>query len=209
MRDGEVRDLEEIFDKIDRRRTGSVSRREFERVIEEDLRLDVSSRELEDLVDKFDTDGDGRIDHREFIRFCTEKARYRPGRGGRVSDIGSSPRGRSSGIPLKDLAKKLVRALEDEMRNGSARDMYEVFELLDRRGEGFIRVSDFERAIETDLRFRATRDEVDALVERFDRNRDGRVDYREFVRFCEDNGGYRRPPARNSAHSGRVPEAGP
>ena len=60
---------------------GSISKRAFERVVEEDLRLNVRPRVLRALVTKFDRNDDGRIYIQDFIEFCTRHAKYeRPSR---------------------------------------------------------------------------------------------------------------------------------
>ena len=211
VRTGEAHNLEEIFDALDTRKLGSISSRAFEGVILDELQVrPPSDRALREIMQEFDVDGDGRISIREFIDFCTKRGGYEGpiGRSGGYSRDkenvrGSSSRSSSLRGDLAVVAERLADALADQVSRRGARSLRDVFEDLDRSDRGFIELRDFERALENDLRLRIDRKDLNSLVRRFDTNRDGKIEYREFERFCEDHCGYRERAVRRSSRDDR------
>ena len=56
----------------------------------------------------------------------------------------------------------------------------DTFQTLDKSGDGYITSDEFQEVLRMSG-FRASRSDLQALMERYDRNRDGRVSYSEFV----------------------------
>ena len=169
-----------------------------------------SDRVMRRIIEEFDVNGDGRISIREFIDFCSKRGGYeRPRRRGRgvgrdkENDRSYSSRSSFQKSDLADVAERLADALADQVGRRGARSLRDVFRDLDRSDRGFIEVRDFERALEDDLRLRIDRKDLAFIVRRFDRIRVGRILYREFDRFCEENCGYRGKAALRSSMDGR------
>ena len=187
VRRGEARDLEEIFEALDRQRVGSISVRKFEDALQEDMKLNVSSRVMRALSDKFDRNGDGRIYPRDFIDFCTEKAKYERPRGrGRGSSSSSNSRSDLRGSRSSSLPRDMEADLEDAFREGRGRDLKRAFEREDRDRRETVDVRTFERILEEELRLRPTSKDVDRALEAL--NRGGKIDYVKFLDLCRDLG---------------------
>ena len=70
--------LKQVFEEIDDNDSGSLSKRELGKALEQ-LRVDVTSREIDLLFDRFDEDNSGELDYKEFLRLLD----FRPASGGR------------------------------------------------------------------------------------------------------------------------------
>ena len=73
-------DLEDVFDRFDVDRVGSISVIEFERLLEDEVEFVLSRREMRALTGKFDRNRDGRVDRREFMDFCISNGYAAPPR---------------------------------------------------------------------------------------------------------------------------------
>ena len=191
VRDGEARDLEDIFEALDTQRVGSISKKAFERVVEEDLRLNVRPRVLRALVQKFDRNNDGRIYIQDFIDFCTRQANYeRP----------SSHSSHSNRRDQRDRRDRRDRRSGRDVRfpRSVERDLKEMF--MDGRGDGlstaFARHTrgrddrlarrDFEDVVKKELGL--SRAQVEQVVDVVDANNSGHVDYELFLEQCKELG---------------------
>lgn len=72
--------LKQVFEEIDDNDSGSLSKRELGKALEQ-LRVDVTSREIDLLFDRFDEDNSGELDYKEFLRLLD----FRPASGGRLA----------------------------------------------------------------------------------------------------------------------------
>lgn len=125
------------------------------------LDLDLSASEVRRLATRFDERDDGRISADRFLMFL---------------------QGRSE----KDASELRVSRLQRVVRRAfSGRSPRRVFEELDVDGSGFVSRLELRDALER----LGIDEEVDALLERFDRNGDGKIDYGEFETFVVDGGG--------------------
>ena len=70
VKDGDMADLEEVFDAIDDKGTGYISKKQFSDVIKEDLNMKISQKNFRLLMDEFDSNGNGKVEYSEFISFC-------------------------------------------------------------------------------------------------------------------------------------------
>ena len=88
------------------------------------------------------------------------------------------------------MRKVLNKVIENEYHSEKIRqrlsrrplfDAYEAFDALDKNGNGSISKYEF-RELLADHGFYATQKELDTLMNRYDRNEDGKVSYTEFIR---------------------------
>merc|ERR1712054_20958 len=149
--------------------------------------------EMDRLFREFDRNRDGDISEREFLR-AMDKLRL---------DLTDSE------------ARRLMRRFD---RNNDGRISYREFirfaegrggvsspSKRDRDGDRFSMDDDedelaFLRAMDK-LRLDLTDSEARRLIRRFDRNNDGRISYREFIRFAEGRGGRSDDRSRRSPDS--------
>jgi hypothetical protein len=100
------------------------------------------------------------------------------GRSSRSSRSSSSSKKRSTGT-LKTLRTFYSRAVN----KGRARDYRDIFETMDSNRDGAIDTREFYRAMR-DIGFDVEREEVNALIDDYDLNNNGRIEWKEFLRLC-------------------------
>ena len=112
------------------------------------------------LLRRLDTNGDGKVNWREFLRFCS---------------------------PADMLAGAVRQHLRARVESGESASFYAIFHAMDTDRNGVISRREFEDALGTlGLAGRVLgAGEVTALIERFTASRDGAIDYREFLEFCD------------------------
>lgn len=59
--------IQDLFDQFDRDRDQYISRNDFNRLLKQSIKIDISDKELNDLMDILDFDGDGNISYIEFV----------------------------------------------------------------------------------------------------------------------------------------------
>ena len=94
----------------------------------------------------------------------------------------SSSKKRSTGT-LKRLRTFYSRAV----KKGRARDYRDIFETMDSNRDGAIDTREFYRAMR-DIGFDVEREEVNALIDDYDLNNNGRIEWKEFLRLCAVRG---------------------
>ena len=206
VRDGDMLDLEEVFERMDEIDAGHISERQFITAITKDLDMGISRTDLKSVLHEFmHADEDGQIDYDEFLAFCKKHGYKRPKpRGGRFGKSKSDRRasGRKLGKlgkasrGIKDIEDKLADQFKDAVSEGEARSIRSIFEMIDTKDLGYIKRSQFKDAL-SDMNVDLTREENDRLFDSFDVNDDGRIDIREFSRFCEKHG-YKESSSRDS-----------
>lgn len=118
--------------------------------------------ELQQLLDRFDRDGDGTINYEEFVQFAA-----------------LSPE------EMDEMAGQLFALFEASASRGD--DPANHFELFDLSKTGEISRWEFREALrEIGAHMRET--DARALMDRFDRRKDGRISYRAFLAFVHDRG---------------------
>jgi Ca2+-binding EF-hand superfamily protein len=173
---GGVQDLEAEFTRCDRNRTGKVTGREFQRVLQK-LGVDLSSRDVRRIASRFDPKDDGRIKYKDFILFCDDGAvvdRDRDRDDDRGRDVDR----------LEDRASETVAKLKQLVRKATRKgvDLRESFEHFDTNRDGEIDEREFRNGLER-LGFDLTRGEASEMMAMFGRG--GRIKYRDFIRAID------------------------
>ena len=180
--------LEDVFDRFDVERVGSISVIEFERLLEDEVEFVLSRREMRALTGKFDRNKDGRVDRREFMDFCFSNGYSAP----------PKLTQRELDLKFQEARKRVQRGFDESRSVGRIREHIRMFKDRDIDRTGKIPVRDFERVVEQ-LDMRLLREEQRAIVERFGSR--GLVDYEEFLREC--GGSERADPMRAGGQGGR------
>eukprot|EP00947_MAST-08B_sp_MAST-8B-sp1_P005014 g5014.t1 len=175
-KDGDF-DIHRPFRHFDRQRKGYIKRDDFEEGLEQ-LGFSLTDAEMLLLLDRFDADGDGRITYQEFIDFVDDGDDHYGGGGG-SSSSSSSSRG----------ADRIVEKLRDLVREARNKGVHyaESFAHFDPKQKGYISRTDFGRGLD-DLGLDVRGGELDELMDRFDPNGDGKIDYFEFLRVVAPHG---------------------
>lgn len=180
--DSDAEAFAHVFNDIDKDGSGDLSRGEFERALRK-LNVKASSRGVTFLMECFDVDGKGKIDYKEFEEFVMYS--------GEGKELGALVFKLRSAVKAAALAS--AKAAEDgsgEGRHGAGAgggdrlELKRTFAKLDRTGDGTLTVDEFKRGLRK-LGFEATEDEMTLLMRRFDKNGDGKVNYKEFARFVD------------------------
>ena len=181
--------VKELFGEMDRDGSGSLSREEFRRGLQR-LEMRLGDEELYRVVDAFDADGDGRIDYGEFMEMAgLERPRARARSPSRTR---SQSQSRRRALLPEDVQTEVRRVCR---RNPSR--VKELFGEMDRDGSGSLSREEFRRGLQR-LEMRLGDEELYRVVDAFDADGDGRIDYGEFMEMA----GLERPRAR--ARPGRA-----
>ena len=172
---------------------------------------------MKSIVGEFDADKIGQVDYQEFIAFCSSlagqkrkssKKKNHPRKdysddsdeaSESESDYDqreskkSSKSGRFdkalSAKALKKVAGKVADKFNDLISSGKFNDHEAVFQMIDEKGKGHIRVENMCDVITGDLRVNEdtiSKGDLKRLVKQyFDVDSNGRIKYKEFVKFCK------------------------
>ena len=184
--------IKEVFEEIDRDGSSSIDKRELKKAMEV-LGLNLRSAEIDALFERFDESGDGSIDYGEYL----ELLGFAPS--DKKSSKKKSSRSREDDERLDALISKIRRRLEDTLgsESQSRKRIKEVFEEIDRDGSSSIDKREFKKAMEVlGLNLRSA--EIDAIFDRFDVSRDGKINYGEYLKLLgfQGNTSPSRPSSR-------------
>jgi Ca2+-binding EF-hand superfamily protein len=152
---------QDLFLRLDRDRSGTLSRLEVEEVVLS-LQPDLTVTEREAIYKKLDADNSGVIDLNEFTRL--------------ISAVNAAPL-----VALEDKIGALKRTFTD---NGYG--YYESFQAFDTNGDGFLSREEW-RAAFVSLLPNLTAVDADAVFQRFDANGDGFMSLTEFSTVFQDS----------------------
>ena len=165
---------EAVFTAIDKDKDGTVSESELESALRE-LNIDVRRDEVPMLMQKFDKENRGKFAYRDFVSFCRE------------TDSGSGP-GRFSSTQVEEAASNLRRQIGEAVRSkGVPYDS--IFKAMDSDGDGTVSKYELEKAL-SQLNINLRGEEVDMLMQKFDKRNRGTFDYLEFKSFCEEDSSF-------------------
>ena len=163
--------------------------------------------EVEWLIHKLDSNGDQEIDYRELLSFAygkdllpnslhdSEERAYDGTNKAREVDISITEKPVSNYQDEKDVdlefrvsatAKKLKQIFLSVVSSGRASDFREIFEAIDTDNSGAITRKEFLGVLDQ-IDFKISMDVHDALLDRFDVDGNGTINYRDFLRFCSMN----------------------
>jgi calmodulin len=178
------RKIKEAFEDADRNNSRNIDKREFKKAMSF-LGVELSSGDLEDIYDKYDRQRDGRLDYSEFVELLGFSRTSSSSRDGHRD---TRDRGRGSSSPRRDsdrvtaIVDRIRRKLEDSLGGGSAtgRKIKEAFEDADRDNSRNIDKREFKKAMSF-LGVELSSGDLEDIYDKYDRQRDGRLDYSEFV----------------------------
>lgn len=164
-----------VFRSLDRNGSGNLSKMELLDGLEK-LGCSVSTADVASLVRRFDRDGDGLVSYREFVRELGRSARsgHRPSS---RADRGSLPQ---SSHPMEDDFIPMARRIVRSTGATSLEALRKVFRSVDTSRSGKLSRDELRRAL-GDAGYKPSVREAELLMKRLDSNRDGSVDWHEFV----------------------------
>ena len=177
--DGRSReDLVRLFERFDRGGEGYLTRRDFRKLVDELGPMPLTDGELDALLDAFDNRRkDGAVSYREFVRFVQTPAATLS------SGLRSPSKKRRRAEELALVEEKVKATLKELSEVGEGQfNIRRAFDEFDVNATGLVTKAEFEKCLRA-LGFRLRVDEVKALLAYFDRNRDGKISYPEFVAF--------------------------
>ena len=151
-----------------------------------------SHEEAQLLLNRYDNNRDGRLSFTEFAdAFAPKDLSYAAMLRARYPHGERLPRSQVFSLGTKDdlahvlrLHLRVENAAERTRQRQAKRPLFsiaEAFDAVDKNHNGFITKNEFAELLD-EHRFFASNKELDLLIDRYDKNKDGRVSYSEFVR---------------------------
>jgi calmodulin len=163
-------DLQSAFSAFDENSDGVISPQEMRRGLNA-LNIDLTANHVEELIRFMDNDGDGRIDYREFSQVFSPSL--------------ASPRRPAPSSGRNGLSRQVISDLKDKFRKYNV-NISQAFTAFDANGDGVIDRSEMRRGLDA-LNMNLTSREIEDIIDHFDQDRSGRIEYSEFVRQFEWN----------------------
>ena len=170
-----------------------------------DLNLFPSQDDMDLFFARYDSNGDLRLRFSEFCKAFEPQDSYQAGILNRRSTNGPHSHLRRSDCFLESTKQEFRQAwrshfnceqqaelLRQRMQRNPALNPYDCFEALDLDGNGAITRDELRRMIES-RGFYVSYKDMDSLVEKFDKNKDGRITYGEFREEMAPKSPPRRP----------------
>ena len=195
--------LETAFSAFDRNRDGIISPDEMRQGLNS-LNINLSYNDIDDLIRHMDQRGNGRIEYREFARTFGSSPAGGAGAGGgygaqpsgggygSVGVGGPKPAGHSS------LSREVIADLKNKFRQHNI-DLHQAFAAFDANNDGIIDRQEMRRGLNA-LAIRLSDRDVDDIINHFDTDGNGRIQYAEFIRQFD----YRNDASRPSTLSREV-----
>ncbi|RYY86974.1 EF-hand domain-containing protein, partial [archaeon] len=142
------------------------------------LKVDMRTADIDLLFERFDQDRSGELDYKEFLELIGMARRSE-----RVSAPVSSSSSRVR-VEVDAILQRIRRGIEEYLGpgSGSARKVKEVFADIDRNGNSRIDQKEFREAMSR-LRVNLSSSDIDMLFQRYDLDRSGEIDYKEFLQL--------------------------
>lgn len=187
-----------MFRRFDANGDGVVSREELRSYLARKNNLSVNripEFKIDDILAKADKDGDGFIDYEEFVSWIL---------GENAIDNGDEPgQRRAAAVPAPALRQAgfgvVSRSGQEPSRSGqdprhlvpymhsveaiSPRDLLAMFERFDANKDGAINKEELRALLSQKLKVDVTEDQMETVLAKADRNRDGKLNYQEFVQW--------------------------
>ena len=161
-------DLHGIFEKFDKDDSGGLDFNEFQQALS-DLGAHLTPEQQDAVFKHFDPNGEGKIDYGEFTWAFYNRRRL-------IAAWKDAPGEEGCSEAVKEQSK-LTR-------------MKELFHRFDSQRKGKLKEYQFKKVMEG-LGIDLADWEFKAMLKRFDSDSDGYVDYKEFVRFMEEQVGHK------------------
>jgi len=167
---GSARKIKEVFADMDRDKSGTIDKREFEKAMAV-LRVELRRDDTDLLYERFDTGRRGGLDYKEFLSL--------------LNFSGDSIVNKDLLADTDEVVRMIRRGLLDYLGPGasSARRVKDTFAEMDRDSSGTIDKVEFEKAMSV-LKIDLRKEDINKLFLRFDRDRQG-LDYREFLELLD------------------------
>ncbi len=150
----EIQKYKAAFDMIDRDGEGSISAKELHRAMK-NFGNEKSLKEVKEMLSEFDSDHSGEVNFEEFVLFIQKT---------QEEDAGDEQQN-----------EKTAQEKEED-------EILKAFQTFDKSGDGYLSCNEF-RHILMNLGNQFTSKEVDEIFREADVNRDGHIDYKEFIAF--------------------------
>ena len=167
---GSARKIKEVFADMDRDKSGTIDKREFEKAMVV-LRVELRRDDTDLLYERFDTGRRGGLEYKEFLSL--------------LNFSGDSIVNKDLLADTDEVVRTIRRGLLDYLGPGasSARRVKDTFAEMDRDSSGTIDKVEFEKAMSV-LKIDLRKEDIQKLFLRFDRDRQG-LDYREFLELLD------------------------
>lgn len=161
----------DVFKLFDVDRSGFITRDEFQRGIG-NMELGLTPYEINQLMDALDLDHDNRINFREFRSIIQEEP---------INSAGLQlPTSKTPPIKISvmDEGERLLAEVVKTIAL-SGIDLQKAFNVFDKNGDGFISRAEFTQ-IFNDMQLGLTTQQINALLDKIDSSKDGKISYEEF-----------------------------
>lgn len=182
-------DILKAFGLIDTERYGEISPRKFQRYLETGD-LYTSDQNVDFLFNKLDHKKDDKIDWEEFNRYLKPKEpadNFPNIRGPNSSDwTGFFEQSLMDLFQEEIRASKVLSLLKQEIATSGGIDAKELFDEIDQGQKGYLDPSDLQEYLKSGSKPRlVVREEAGRVFKYLDENKDGRIDYDEFLRVFD------------------------
>ncbi|XP_059615655.1 calcium-binding protein E63-1 isoform X5 [Phlebotomus argentipes] len=161
VKNAEIRDLRTAFDLLDRNQDGHVTANELQFMLH-NLGIHVRDELIDDLMKEASRTGNGLIDEAEFLQWIARIQAIK-------DESASSSSSASSNQPVSE---------EDDI----TQDLIAAFRVFDRDGNGFITRDELQTAMDM-IGETVTEAQLTEMLALADLDKDGRINYEEFIRL--------------------------
>ncbi|XP_055687062.1 calcium-binding protein E63-1 isoform X4 [Lutzomyia longipalpis] len=161
VKKGQIRDLRTAFDLLDRNQDGHVTPSELQFMLR-NLGIHVRDELIDDLLKEASNTGNGLIDEAEFLQWIARIQAIKDESASSSSSTGST----------QQLSE------EDDI----TQDLIAAFRVFDRDGNGYITRDELQTAMDM-IGENVTESQLTEMLALADLDKDGRINYEEFIRL--------------------------